>query len=245
MVTPGLIDINIFRSQVARVFKLDLYLLKIITPDIENLFKVGVTSNIDRRVSEIQRDLSQHLTIKKIEVDRLLKRRGAVERYALHRYRDNNHPIGNLTEYFQFDKKTVSNVRRDFTTLGHFNLVKPSEIFLTDAFGEIREDNGIKRHSRNGLITSICNGEKSQIEIVIDGIKHREKISEGTRAGMQRAKDAGKHVGRPSEDRADTLEKYPNVIECLSNGMSLRRTASECGVSVNTVRKVKAIIQSV
>ena len=55
-----------------------------------------------------------------------------------------------------------------------------------------------------------------------------------TRAGM---KDA-ENVGRPKEKPYAPLLKYPEVVKCLEQGMSLRQISEETGVSVNTIRKV-------
>ncbi|MEM8898088.1 MAG: recombinase family protein [Bacteroidota bacterium] len=62
------------------------------------------------------------------------------------------------------------------------------------------------------------------------------------RRGQQLAKSDGKHIGRPigsTETRKQVLEKYPEVVAAIKKGLSLRQASSKCGVSVNTVRKVK------
>ena len=239
MVLSGLADLNIYRSQVARVFNLDLYLLQIRVNNRDDLYKIGVTSDIDRRVSEVQRDLSKHMEVKNIEILRHLKNRGAIERYALHRYKDNNYPIDTLTEYFVFDKSTRRNVLSDFTRLGDYKLATDDSRYLPTYY----EDEP-QRYTQRGLITSILEGQPALIEVTLKDIILRDAISKGTIEGMQRAKEAGIHIGRPNEDNQAVLDKYPNVIECINKGMSLRMTATECNVSVNTVRKVKSILNS-
>lgn len=236
VVLSALADLNIYRSQVARVFALNLYLLKI-TTDSDPLYKIGVSADIDRRISEIKRDLSAHMTVKKIEVDRLLAHRGAVERYALHRYREYQISIGNLTEYFRFDKKTLTQVRGDFTRLDDYKLATDDSRYLPTY-----DENEPQRYTQRGLITSILEGQRPDIEVTVKDIILRDNIRKGTIEGMQRAKEAGIHVGRPSEDNQAIIDKYPNVIECINKGLSLRKTATECNVSVNTVRKIKDIL---
>ena len=73
-------------------------------------------------------------------------------------------------------------------------------------------------------------------------------LSRSIRQGMQKSKLDGNHIGRPSTSNESTerfLAKPKNqaVIAVLKKGLSLRQTASEAGVSVNTVRKVKAALE--
>lgn len=70
---------------------------------------------------------------------------------------------------------------------------------------------------------------------------------EATRLGMQRAKNQGKHIGRPvgsKQSNEAILKKYPAVVEAIQQGLSLRKAAKQAQVSVNTVRKVKAILDA-
>lgn len=68
------------------------------------------------------------------------------------------------------------------------------------------------------------------------------------RHGMQISVANGVHIGRPLQGR-ESAEKFlakpknQMVIAVLKKGLSLRQTASEAGVSVNTVRKVKAALK--
>lgn len=61
----------------------------------------------------------------------------------------------------------------------------------------------------------------------------RKRISERTKAGLERVRRQGKKLGRPSKHRKH-VEK---VKQLRGDGMSLRKIAEEVGVSVNTVRK--------
>lgn len=61
----------------------------------------------------------------------------------------------------------------------------------------------------------------------------RKRISERTKAGLDRVRKQGKKLGRPSKSH-----KYTEKInELREKGVSLRKIADEVGVSVNTVRK--------
>jgi hypothetical protein len=68
-----------------------------------------------------------------------------------------------------------------------------------------------------------------------------------TTLGMLKAKCNGTHVGRPSKSESTNsfLAKPKNkaIVTVLKKGLSLRQTAKEAGVSVNTVRKVKAMLE--
>jgi hypothetical protein len=66
---------------------------------------------------------------------------------------------------------------------------------------------------------------------------------------MQQAAAQGVHVGRPKgavERPGDFLAKPATqlVMAALDRGLSLRKAAQAAGVSVNTVRKVVALLQT-
>ncbi|MFT7614982.1 MAG: DNA invertase Pin-like site-specific DNA recombinase [Parvicellaceae bacterium] len=59
---------------------------------------------------------------------------------------------------------------------------------------------------------------------------------------MEAAKRNGKKIGRPKgklKNGEYYLQKYSPVTRNLKMGISLRKTAKICQVSINTVRKVK------
>ena len=69
--------------------------------------------------------------------------------------------------------------------------------------------------------------------------------SQAIQEGMRDAAAAGRHIGRPEgsgKTAAEVLADYPQVADALGEGRSLRAVAKTCGVSVNTVRKVKAAL---
>lgn len=224
MVSLVLTDLNIYRQQVYRAYSKDLYLLHIIH-STGDLHKIGVTTrDIDTRIEEVRRDLRGDFDVRSIEVIRLLKWRGAVERYLHHRYHRHRVPVGTHLEYFNFDKQQRRNILSEYTKLGDYE------------------------PTRTGLI-SILQGELSPVEQSI--IKHRELVdkaheealySDTVRVGMIRAKEKGHHVGRPSDDRAKTLAKFSTVVDALQQGMGIRQTAAATGVAINTVRKVKKLL---
>jgi DNA invertase Pin-like site-specific DNA recombinase len=62
----------------------------------------------------------------------------------------------------------------------------------------------------------------------------RQKISERTRAGMQRAAGQGKQLGRPRISAA----KRARIVEMLTNGDSIRATARAVGTGNETVHRI-------
>ena len=63
----------------------------------------------------------------------------------------------------------------------------------------------------------------------------RARISERTRAGMQRAARNGKHLGRP---RINTTVRA-KIVEMLGNGAGIRATARAVGTGNETVHRIK------
>lgn len=244
MYPAAVADLNIYRMQVARLYSLHLYLLEI-QHSAGMLYKIGCSSrDTATRIAEIRRDLAPFLDIQTIKVDRLCLNRGAVERYAHHRYQPYRCLIGALTEYYAFDKKMLSNVRRDFTTLGDYPYAVDGAWYRT--FGaEIR----VREYTRNGLIGQILAGEPSYIESRIESerqVKNRaETHRAATIAGMQRAREQGIHVGRPTDAPEVVLAKYPEIVAALRQGMGLKTIAREFEVSQKTVRKVRTAMKSV
>lgn len=85
-------------------------------------------------------------------------------------------------------------------------------------------------------------------EILEDKPLDKVLLSLYIRHGMQISVNDGVYIGRPCS-RCESAEKFlakqknQMVIAVLKKGLSLRQTASEAGVSVNTVRKVKAALE--
>ncbi|MEM8525907.1 MAG: recombinase family protein [Bacteroidota bacterium] len=69
-----------------------------------------------------------------------------------------------------------------------------------------------------------------------------EILSSRIKSGQAEARKRGRKEGRPKgsiQDNKATLSKYPKVQRELKNGLSLRKVAKLCDVSVNTVIKVR------
>lgn len=217
-----LTDLKLYRAQLRRILAASLYFLEI-THAGGVIYKIGVTTrSIDERIAEIQHDLALHLQDIAIEPLRVLTHRGGVELYFKYRYKVNQQPIGGLTEYFTFDQRR--GVLSDLTKLGDKG--------LTD------------------FEAAVLAGEPSQLEIALSqereaaiALEAEQERRAAIKTGMQAAAHAGKHIGRPPETDQQTLERHAGVVRALQDGLSLRQAATAAGVSVNTVRKVKALLE--
>ena len=72
----------------------------------------------------------------------------------------------------------------------------------------------------------------------------RANLSERTRAGLREAVRKGKILGRPKgkETPEQFLKKYTEVVKCLKLGLSIRKTARAGQTSIQTVQKVKKVM---
>ncbi len=148
--------------------------------------------------------------------------RGNVEKYFKYRYARFNYPIGSLTEYYKFDDESdVASVLRDLRR--------------------------IKRKVLSPREQEILEGRRGLVEQAIEADIQAQKTSHSIRVGMQRAAQWGVHVGRPAgEETNEAFLGKPSlvrVIDALDRGLSLRRAAEYAKVSVNTVRKVKIVLE--
>lgn len=230
------VDLRLFRAQWQRVLSAALYFVQIDhTGGV--LYKVGVTTrDLHERTAEIERDLHPHLGKVTITPLHVLHHFGQVERYFKHRYRAHLHPIGQHTEYFAFNDRRA--VLADLTRMGN-----------TAGEATTPPARGCKAHTKHltEVERAVLAGDRPGIVERIDHQHFVQRVSEGTKRGMQRAKARGVQVGRPpgtTEDDNATLAKYPAVVDALRGGLSLRKAAAAAGVSVNTVRKVKSILES-
>lgn len=211
----ALADLRIYRAQLKSIYNSQLYFIEI--SDGEDVFyKIGSTSrSFDVLMSETRETLKQHSKLE-IKLLRQLKHRAGVEPYFRHRYKAFQHIINDI-EYFKFDRKPVLS---DLTRLNDYQI-------------------------EHQVLAEIVAGELSPTESII--IEYHRKIQhvEATRAGMEAAKKAGIHVGRPSgsvEKREKFLNKYGGVVDLLSQGLSLREVSRTTSIAINTVRKVKALL---
>jgi len=75
-----------------------------IQADGEILYKIGVTQqSIEARAAEVQRELRSYYQIVVVKVLGTWEHRGNVELYFKYRYKEFNHPIGSLSEYYKFE----------------------------------------------------------------------------------------------------------------------------------------------
>jgi len=127
--------------------------------------------------------------------------------------------VGLLTEYFEFHD------------------VKPV----------LRDLHRMKAKELSELERDILAGLPAEMEQMIAREGRQQRQRQAIREGMKQAAERGQHVGRPSgrEDRNRFLSKSKSqaIQEALASGLSLRQTARQVGVSVNTVRKVQALLK--
>lgn len=214
-------DLQIYRAELRKILSNTLYYLQINIGE-QTLYKIGVTRrDVPTRVSEIQNDLAPHFQTVSIKVLGTWAHRGNVEKYFKYRYSFFNISLGTLTEYYNF-----------FTP-------EQAKVALRD----------LRRMETKGLSkveADILEGKPSWIEQLIEEGERASRRSEAIKKGMERAKKWGQHVGRPPRAEATEifLEKPSSqrAIAAINEGLSLRQAAQKAGVSVNTVRKVKAIL---
>lgn len=223
LTTERLSDLRIYRASLQKILLNNLYYLKA-TADGQTFYKIGVTRRpIEERVAEVEQDLRSHFGIPfRVEVLGTWAHRANVEKYFKYRYARFNYPIGSLTEYYKFnDESDAESVLRDLRRMKLKGL-SPKEREILDGF-------------------------PSQIEQAIEADIQAQKTSHSIRVGMQRAAQWGAHIGRPAggETNEYFLAKPSSVrvIEALEQELSLRQAAEYARVSVNTVRKVKAVLE--
>lgn len=223
LTTERLSDLRIYRASLQKILLNSLYYLKA-TADGQTFYKIGVTRRpIEERVAEVAQDLRSHFGVSfRVEVLGTWAYRGNVEKYFKYRYARFNYPIESLTEYYKFDNES-------------------------DAASVLRD---LRRMNLKGLSPKeqeIIAGRPSSIEQVIEADIQAQKTSHSIRVGMQRAAQWGAHVGRPAGRETDEafLAKPSSVrvVEAVEQGLSLRQAADYAKVSVNTVRKVKAVLE--
>lgn len=214
-------DLQIYRAEFRKILSNTLYYLQIDVGEI-TLYKIGVTRrDVQTRVSEIHKDLAPYFQTVSIKVLDAWAHRGNVEKYFKHRYSFFNMSVGNLTEYYNF-----------FT---------PEQ-----AKAVLRDLRRMEAKALSKVEADILEGKPSWIEQLIEGEERAARRSDAIKKGMERAKNWGQHVGRPAsaEPTESFLEKPSSqrAIAAIKEGLSLRQAAKKAGVSVNTVRKVKAIL---
>jgi hypothetical protein len=139
LLASALVDLKIYRAQLRRYLGLSLYLL-IIEHSSGTLYKVGVTSRpIEERIAEVERDLSGLFAVQKITLLRVLKARGMVEGYVLHRLREHRVHVGNHREYLKLDASARRRILSEYTRLGDAPIGQAADATWT-LMAEITED---------------------------------------------------------------------------------------------------------
>ncbi|MBN8820421.1 MAG: recombinase family protein [Spirosoma sp.] len=115
---------------------------------------------------------------------------------------------------------------------------------------------GISIYVHNFGIETLKNGKRNPVAQFMFTLLakfarlERETLRERILSGMEEARRQGKKIGRPDgrvEEKSVFLKKYSSVARNLRAGLSVRKTAARrsdklCEVSINTVRKVKALL---
>lgn len=110
---------------------------------------------------------------------------------------------------------------------------------------------GVSIYVQNFGIETLKNGKRNPVAQFLFTLLaefarlERETLRERILSGMNEARRQGKKIGRPdgtTEEKADFLKKYAPVIRNLRAGLSVRKTAKLCDVSINTVRKVNEYV---
>jgi hypothetical protein len=217
VIKNSLIDLSIYRAQLRRVFSASLYFLEIKHAG-GILYKIGVSNRLKERIEEIKPELEPLLGEVDIKILHELRHRGAIEFYFKHRYREHQHRIGNLTEYYSFD--TRKNVLSDLTKLGDY---APDEFMQRLIEGQLSD------------IETLIENEHLEAEAKAHAERRRKAISKG----MRKAAAKGQTLGRPLKADDAILAEYPQVVEMLGQGIGIREISRLAGVARNTVRKVK------
>lgn len=135
---------------------------------------------------------------------------------------------GNVEYYFKYRYRKFNHPIGSLTEYFKFKDIKP-------VLRDLRQMKSKQLSDREREILENKPFEKTLLSLYI-------------RHGMEKAKDSNIHIGRPKGETESTqkfLSKPKNqaIITVLKKGSSLRQTAKEVGVSVNTVRKVKAALE--
>ncbi len=117
---------------------------------------------------------------------------------------------------------------------------------------QMLDDNGVIVKIENlGIESRIKDKPNPAFKLIISTLGNiaemeRETMLERQREGIEIAKAKGNYKGRvrgTKESDKEFLGRYKNVVKELNNGLSIRKTAKLCDVSMGTVQKVKKFIE--
>ena len=225
-------DCRMYRAQLKRLLSQHLYYIKVETTE-SFYYKIGVTHRpIEERLSEITAELSGYVETPGITLLGLWRHCARVEHYFKYRFREQNQRIGPLTEYFSFDDAQAKKVLRELRRLKSKQVLSEEEQFILSDEPLALECEALEN--------------KVAYDEEIKAIKRRKRRSQSIRQGMKQAARRGTHVGRPKgKEAADAFLAKPKnraIAQALERNLSLRQVARETGASVNTIRKVKAMV---
>lgn len=224
-------DYRLYSAQLERLLSTSLYYLQIDAAK-ERFYKIGVTTRtVEERVSEIEYDLQKHIGAVTIQVLGHWPTAGRVEHYFKHRFSAYNKPIGSLSEYFSFDKAQAKKVLRELQRLKSKRWPESEQVET--------------KASLNDLVDQVSRNKAVHEQDIAKRTRQRQR-AKAISAGLRRAAQKGQAIGRPRGDEADVAflakPKSQKIIAALEADLSLRKAARRAGASVNTVRKVQALL---
>lgn len=198
-------------------------------------------STKDKQDTERQvRELTEYSNSKGYEIVQVIEER--ISGTKKNSEREGIQRLLEMSKPKKFDILLISEISRlgrntseTLQVLEHFNKQKISIFSL--AFGlETLNENGKENPLSMFLFTILS--ELARME--------RETIVERIKSGLENCRKNGIVLGRrkgTTESKEETLKKYGNVQRKIKEGHSLREIQKICGVSVNTVRKVKGLME--
>jgi DNA invertase Pin-like site-specific DNA recombinase len=135
-----------------------------------------------------------------------------------------------------FDKMCRDAARREFDMVMAWSVDRLGRS-LQDLVGFLSEMHALKIDlflRQQGLDTTTPAGKAMFQMMGVFAESERAMIQERVRAGLARARDEGKRLGRPPIDPA--LEK--RVREALAGGLSVRKTAAKFEINPSTVQRI-------
>ncbi len=106
-------------------------------------------------------------------------------------------------------------------------------ISITDHFQELSVDLYVHK---DAIDTGTASGRLFFHIVGAIGEFERERIRERINAGLARAKEEGKKLGRPEGTTKETVKHQSEIVSLRDTGMSIRKIASTLRVSTSTVQ---------